>query len=89
MKSKMFEEQEIVTYTNFYLIQLFQLITACYNECEISELKKHPIIAFNNKDDYIKIKYMKFLIKYILALTNFLDSKKIIKIIKFLSSKLY
>ena len=76
MKSKMFEEQEIVTYTNFYLIQLFQLITACYNECEISELKKHPIIAFNNKDDYIKIKYMKFLIKYILALTNFLDSKK-------------
>ena len=75
MKSKMLKEQEIVAYSNFYLIQLFQLITGSKNETEISVLKKMPIIDFKNLDN-INIKYMKLLIKYILAFTNILDSKK-------------
>ena len=75
IKSSLFKEQEIAAYIDFYLVLLFQLITGSKNEFKISELIKKPIINLQNMDT-VDQKYLKFLIKYILAFVNILDSTK-------------
>ena len=75
MKSSLFKEQEFAAYIDFYLVLLFQTITGSPNESDISKLQEKPIINLENLDTVNK-KYIKFLIKYILAFTNNLDSTK-------------
>ena len=75
MKSQILKEEEIYAFIDFYQILLYQLITNSPKEMDISVLKKKPIINLE-KFDNIRKKYMKFLIKYILAFSNSLESTK-------------
>lgn len=75
MKSKTLKEEEIYEFIKFYQILLYQLITNSPQEINISILKKKPIINLKNLDT-IRKKYIKFLIRYILAFSNILDSTK-------------
>ena len=71
MKSKLFENYEIVGFIEFYLLSLYQLITGCPKESNISELQKKPLINLQNLDSINK-KYMTLLVKYIMAFCDIL-----------------
>ena len=75
IKSSLFNEEEIAAYIDFYLLLLFQLITKSKNEFDFLKLKQKSIINLKTIDT-VNQKYLKFLIKYILALVNVLDSTK-------------
>ena len=72
MKSNLFENYEIVGFIELYLLSLYQLITGCSTEQNISELQKKPIINLQNLDSINK-KFLNLLVKYILAFCDILE----------------
>ena len=74
VKSNILNNYDIAGYIDFYLLNLYQLLTNCY-ENNISNLKQKKMINLDSLDS-VDIKYMHLLVKYILGLVNILEYTK-------------
>ena len=74
-KSNIFTNYDIAEYIDCYMLSLYQLITGMKNENDISKLKEKQIRNLKDLDSVDK-KYMKLLVKYILAFCNILGYTK-------------
>ena len=74
-KSNILDKYDIAKYIDCYMLFLYQLITGSKNENDITKLKEKPIINLQDLDSVDK-KYMKLLVKYILAFCNILEFTK-------------
>ena len=74
-KSNIFTNYDIAEYIDCYMLSLYQLITGIKNENNISKLKEKQIRNLKDLDSVDK-KYMKLLVKYILAFCNILEYTK-------------
>ena len=74
VKSKILNNYDIASYIDFYLLNLYQLLTNC-NENNFSNLKQKKMINLDSLDS-VDIKYIHLLVKYILGLVNILEYTK-------------
>mgnify|MGYP006873037575 CR=1 FL=1 len=72
--SKILNNYDIAGYIDFYLLNLYQLLTNS-NEENISNLKEKKMINLSSLDS-VDIKYFHLLVKYILGLANILEYTK-------------
>ena len=75
IKSNIFSNYDFAQYIDCCLLSLYQLITGFHNENDIKKLKEKQIINLKDLDSVDK-KYMKLLVKYILAFCNILGYTK-------------